>query len=338
MLSSNNIFDGEPDHFWTVIARDGVTVSSGSEQTPLSYGTTVHVTGHDEQEVRISAPVEGSFPLRTESLLNAIQGGDSLLTKMLYQVVLPDGAVVRETEELGSSTVRTIACGDVIEVLGRRTNSTGLLRLQVEDGYISESLNPLAGVSGPIVVPLLLWKPLDFVVVYSGGAVVRKTIELSSAVVQNLSEGTAVTVIDRSFSENPRNNHLVRLKLSDNSGWVSYKINRPAPDDEEIVTMTGVSARTLDEIKAEIRENIINPNKDFFDMLSKSMEGEDEERRESQMNCIICYSDVRSALLLHGETGHICCCMDCAETLRRTNGVCPICRTPIERVVQFYWA
>lgn len=335
MLSSNNLFDGEPDTFWTVIARDGITVSS----THLAYGTTLQVTSHYENEVHIHSPVAGSFSLRDDTgLITAIQGGDSLLTKCLYQVVLPDGAVVRETEELGSDMVRTIPHGDVVEVLGRRTNSTGLLRLQIEGGFVSESLNPLAGVSGPIVVPLLLWKPLNFVVVLGAGAVVRKTIELSSAVVSNLPEGTELTVIDRSFSENPRNNHLLRLKLADNSGWVSYKINRPPPGDEEIVTMTGISTRTLAEIRDEIRENIVNPNRDFFDMLSKSLEGEDEERRESQMNCIICFSDVRSALLLHGETGHICCCMECADTLRRTNGVCPICRSPIERVVQFYWA
>ena len=63
----------------------------------------------------VSTPHVGLLPLRNEEgLLNVIQGGDSLLCKMLYQVVYQEGAVVRAGVELGTDMVRTIAKGDVV--------------------------------------------------------------------------------------------------------------------------------------------------------------------------------------------------------------------------------
>ena len=150
----------------------------------------------------VSNPQYGLLPRRNEEgLLNAIQGGESLLCKMLYQVVYDEGALVREGVELSTDNLRMIPKGEVIEVVGRQTNSTGLFRLEVAGGgFISESLNPLSGSSGPIVVPLLMWKPMNFIVVYGQGAVVRRGVELTSTIGETQSEGTEITVIDRQFS------------------------------------------------------------------------------------------------------------------------------------------
>ncbi|EDV27140.1 uncharacterized protein TRIADDRAFT_54791 [Trichoplax adhaerens] len=52
--------------------------------------------------------------------------------------------------------------------------------------------------------------------------------------------------------------------------------------------------------------------------------------------CMICLSEPRSASIIHINEGigHQVCCYNCAEKLRRRRKKCPICRRPIELIVQ----
>lgn len=52
--------------------------------------------------------------------------------------------------------------------------------------------------------------------------------------------------------------------------------------------------------------------------------------------CMICLSEPKSASIIHINegVGHQVCCYDCAEKLRRRRKPCPICRRPIELIVQ----
>ena len=54
--------------------------------------------------------------------------------------------------------------------------------------------------------------------------------------------------------------------------------------------------------------------------------------------CLICLCEDRTATLVHGETGHICCCLVCARILKARGDGCPVCRLPIDLVVQHFWA
>jgi Zinc finger, C3HC4 type (RING finger) len=54
--------------------------------------------------------------------------------------------------------------------------------------------------------------------------------------------------------------------------------------------------------------------------------------------CVICLCESRTATMIHGDTGHICCCLICARILQARGDVCPVCRLPIERVIQHFWA
>ena len=54
--------------------------------------------------------------------------------------------------------------------------------------------------------------------------------------------------------------------------------------------------------------------------------------------CLICLSDERTATIVHGETGHIACCLTCARILKARGDACPVCRLPIDLVVQQFWA
>lgn len=57
-----------------------------------------------------------------------------------------------------------------------------------------------------------------------------------------------------------------------------------------------------------------------------------------QNRCLICLSDERTATLVHGETGHIACCLTCARILKARGDNCPVCRLPIDLVIQQFWA
>jgi len=54
--------------------------------------------------------------------------------------------------------------------------------------------------------------------------------------------------------------------------------------------------------------------------------------------CVICLSEERTATLVHGGTGHIVCCLQCARVLKAENDPCPVCRLPIDLVIQHFFA
>jgi hypothetical protein len=50
--------------------------------------------------------------------------------------------------------------------------------------------------------------------------------------------------------------------------------------------------------------------------------------------CMICMSNIKNALLVHGDEGHLLCCMQCAAILR--GRPCPMCRKPVESIVRVF--
>ena len=54
--------------------------------------------------------------------------------------------------------------------------------------------------------------------------------------------------------------------------------------------------------------------------------------------CIICMDEPRNATLVHGDTGHVCCCLKCAQDLKAKGLACPMCRKPIDVVIRQFTA
>ena len=52
--------------------------------------------------------------------------------------------------------------------------------------------------------------------------------------------------------------------------------------------------------------------------------------------CVVCLDKPKDATIVHGATGHVCCCTSCALQLQRNGSHCPICRAPIDRVIKQY--
>lgn len=58
------------------------------------------------------------------------------------------------------------------------------------------------------------------------------------------------------------------------------------------------------------------------------------EDTDVNTKCIICMENPKNATLIHGDTGHCCCCWPCAQVLKQRGDPCPICRAPIEHVIR----
>ena len=50
--------------------------------------------------------------------------------------------------------------------------------------------------------------------------------------------------------------------------------------------------------------------------------------------CVVCMEGPREAVIAHGQTAHTVCCMTCAHALKSRGEPCPICRAPIDTVLQ----
>jgi len=52
--------------------------------------------------------------------------------------------------------------------------------------------------------------------------------------------------------------------------------------------------------------------------------------------CVVCYAKPKNATIIHGDSGHGCCCLECATTLKERGDDCPICRASIDLVIKQY--
>lgn len=73
-------------------------------------------------------------------------------------------------------------------------------------------------------------------------------------------------------------------------------------------------------------------------MIGTALEGDGsnaEDVPEEQL-CVVCFSRAKEAGFVHGNSLHRCCCLYCASNLMSLGHPCPLCRQPIERVVEVY--
>jgi E3 ubiquitin-protein ligase Mdm2 len=76
------------------------------------------------------------------------------------------------------------------------------------------------------------------------------------------------------------------------------------------------------------------------DVLDTSKSSTDSQIESAQNNvldeCSICLTNQIDSTIVHGETGHMCCCYKCAVDLKKAKSNCPICRQSIDAVIKTY--
>jgi len=353
----------------TVVAKELIHLESTSLFPILvnSSGANVYRRGRygEIQLLHIDSPLSGYIVLSVDGYLFLAPGELQLYTDLhawMWRVTCSAGAFVREGLELTSKLVHTLPFGSFLSVNRKVVNDMGLPRLHVQailddkrlvEGWISEFLNPLSGQRGPIAQPVPFPVPALYKVTLSEGAIVRADMELSSPQIGHAPVGAILTVVGRAFSEHPQEMCIERLKLAGHGGWVSVRLNKQPPLDEPILEFVGMdglfdpdaaglwhlfqSQRVLDNqgrglSKLESTSSSSSQARKVVQQRSAAPERSKEDK------CLICLTEVRNSTIVHGETGHIACCLICARVLKARGDRCPVCRLPIDCVIQQFWA
>mmetsp|Transcript_15127 Transcript_15127/g.25528 ORF Transcript_15127/g.25528 Transcript_15127/m.25528 type:complete len:893 (-) Transcript_15127:353-3031(-) len=366
----------------------------------------------------------------------------------------PDGAFIRSGLDLVTHHIGTLPYGTLCCVKKKVVNYMGLNRLEIDafvdsggnescsdddgkgcsaavkmnklSGFISEFLNPLSGQRGNIVEQVSFPVPALYKVIHAEGAIIRSGVELSTGKIGFAPMGSVLSIVGRSYSSNPSNNCIERLRLAGGGGWISVNLNRE--DNEHLVEMIGADEsfdpedpasfhfgqqkKVMAELRADDKGGTSPTNNgggggnnniprrrstanlseiaDDDQMSIPDSEGNygvamndarasvlstpsrqssasavptlfqrsgvvgtlgglvamdavresssDKHQNDNANRCLICLSDERTATIVHGETGHIACCLTCARILKARGDNCPVCRLPIDLVIQQFWA
>ena len=309
----------------TVVATEMILLN-GMTLQPDENGST--------RLLKLESPQEGYVAYSVEGYSFLGPGLPSLYVEpddWTWRVTYPDGAVVRKGLALHDRHVATLPYGSLLQVARKTINSEGLSRLQIVarlkeeavEGWISEFLNPLSGKRGPIAQPLPFPVPALYRVILKEGTVIWSDVELCSSQIGHAPQGAILTIVGRAFSEHPKDRCVERLKLAGNGGWVSVR-QLPPKDDLvfELVDICGkfdpdhpgnFHLQAQQTVEAVDHTDLSSIDEDASVHSITRVALPEPSRREG---CLICHDAERNATIVHGETGHIACCLVCARILK----------------------
>ena len=100
-------------------------------------------------------------------------------------------------------------------------------------------------------------------------------------------------------------------------------------DDDDHAALP-LSSEQLDRVLMRLQERdpagwLITEEEDYVGEVSAV-----DDSTEGEGNCIICFSEPVSVMLVHSnDTSHECVCVMCADLLKARGDPCPVCRAPI---------
>ena len=277
-----------------------------------------------------------------------------------YRVTCPMGAVVRNGLDLSSNHITTLPYGTLVAAQRKTINGMGLSRLKIKaqqvptvshEGWCSEFLNPLSGQRGAILQALSFPVPLRYRLIRP--AMVRRGIELSSAQSEELPPGSVISVTKHAFTDHPMDRCVPRLQLAGQKGWISVYLNRPNepliakfighdsgydPQQPHYFHRQHRGAAAMPTTAARVSPSIEQRSSTAELSSVDESESGDTSEKEIDRSCLICLTSPRTATIVHGETGHVACCLLCARILMARGDPCPVCRLPMDSIIQHFWA
>uniref|UniRef100_A0A7S2YI78 RING-type domain-containing protein n=1 Tax=Entomoneis paludosa TaxID=265537 RepID=A0A7S2YI78_9STRA len=290
---------------------------------------------------------------------HSVRGGTATTTdSWWWKVLCAAGAVVRQGVDLKSKHTHTLPFGTHVIVLKKIINQDGLSRLfvraaavsgRIVEGWCSEFLNPLSGQRGPILKPIPPAVPVFYrVVLPDHGAMLRQHVELGSPMVQTAAVGSRLAVLHRAFTEFPAKDCVPRLQVawassSSVRAFASLRLNNE--QKSSVLAPTGTVDSTFDprhpglyfwrlyQSHDKLRKQETKSTK-----VSSGAATSNANQPSLNPTCVVCLTGESDATLVHGETGHICCCLECARVCKAQGVGCPICREPIDRIILHYYS
>jgi len=169
----------------------------------------------------------------------------------------------------------------------------------------------------------------------------KRKLEKESGNVASGSESTATIKLEtvNSCIRRLSSETLDSKCLSQDSG-VSSSQDLPQLDFDGIK----VPEHLVRGVKRKISES---SESDIFEEVSRKKRKEVvvEERKQSEKNyssnseqelCIMCNSNPKNGVFLHGTKGHMCCCYKCALKSWKSTKRCPVCNCKVKNVIKVF--
>ena len=232
----------------------------------------------------------------------------------LYRVSYIEGAVIRSDIELSSMQIGIAPYGSILKVVGRSFSEHPM------DQCIDRL--KLAGGAGWVSVRLNKPQPHNILIVELVG-------------------------LDEEFDlANPGFYHLKALEEATHNFYTgSGDTMQSTPDRIVLQEEPSTATDTEDNNKMAVLPSAPsdNPTEQTQVLMKRSVRRNDRRRHYStkevnEEKCLICLTEERSSTIVHGGTGHIACCLTCARILKARGDRCPVCRLPIDSVIQQFWA
>lgn len=262
-------------------------------------------------------------------------------TPALYKVISTKGCVIRRGVELSTSQIGLAPKETILSIVGRsysdspKDNCIERLKLAGGGGWISVKLNrnppddeTLVEMIGPddsfdpdeparyhfdqtrkVMEELNTSSSVDDNRLGSGNTSARRTYSRRRSTYTDISE-----IADEE-------NDVEQSELPDTSfsNTTNNDLGVPTLFRSGVVGVGRTAANTMDAIRESSSDN-------------------HHARNDHPNRCLICLCDERTATIVHGETGHIAACLTCARILKARGDGCPVCRLPIDLVIQQFWA
>lgn len=237
-----------------------------------------------------------------------------------YKVTIKEGAIIRSGVELSSSQIGHAEEGSLLSITGRAYSEHPMdkcierLRLAGDGGWISVRLNKLPPNNKVVVENVDI--DGDFRPEKAGLYHLEKQLQV-------IKEFDYLRYSFNSIGSNG---------VGDNMSHIH--------EEEVVESTTSTEYRSSEELNKshDVTVNNMHPAK-----VSKRNENRiassssNSNGLVSDDNCVICLSDKKTATIVHGETGHVACCLTCARILKARGDRCPVCRLPIDLVIQQFW-
>ncbi|KAL9180038.1 hypothetical protein ACHAXT_008008 [Thalassiosira profunda] len=267
----------------------------------------------------------------------------------LYKVVHPKGCVIRSGVELSTTQIGFAPAGSILSIVGRSYsdhpghNCIERLRLAGGGGWVSVSLNKrppgneelveMVGVDGS-------FDPNDPSAFHFES--MRKVMDElhansdagSGSAGRRVSEGGGEARV--SFRRMSSYANLSEIGDDDAEQQSSDGENEAGAGTTGAM---GISPRVPTLFRSGVVGGVpAAPGLPAMDAIRESSSDGHHHHSSGPNRCLICLSDERTATIVHGETGHIACCLTCARILKARGDNCPVCRLPIDLVIQQFWA
>lgn len=321
------------DWYWRVVCSDGAFVRRGLDLSSahlgtLPYGSIVRVkrkttNGMALSRLLIEANVRDDDDCRDSCIegwisefLNPLSGQRGPIAlplpfpvPALYEVTLAEGAVIRNDVELSSPIIGHAPMGAILTITGR------IYSEHPQDQCIARYR--LAGNGGWINARLNMHPPDDVSVVKYLGC--SSTFDPDKPELFHLASMRGI--------------HAQQQQCCQPSQAASMisSIDDDEEEDDNVTMLPNTTEDFADALGSRKKPPPCTYSAPSTGALRRNGPNSDDR-------CLICLCEDRTATIVHGETGHIACCLVCARILKARGDPCPVCRLSIDLVVQHFWA